>query len=221
MTNVREKFLQDHADMARRAFETHQIREESSGRWLLMKPSENGEGWRSEYWTEIIVTHGGGLYVDGDIDCVVFRYGPKHPLARLAWMAQRKSAWDHYFREKASIGMGGKGNGDLLIRFESDVAAYDLREHITTLTEEDKDEMDSGNSALVDELASVLALAEQGCNHEEMVQALGDAGHDLWELASYIGIVPSTRMFSAHAALQRLHHLLVERGDYAEAPSRD
>jgi hypothetical protein len=201
----REKYLQDYAEMARQAFETHQIREESTGRWVIMKPNEKG-GWRSEYWTEIICTKGGGLYVDGDISVVVFRYGPEDPLARLAWMAEREKASDHYFREKACIGMGGKSEESILTCFEREIAIADIRAYCA----EDED----GESEACKALMEIAEDINDETSQEDLARALYEAGHDLWEMADYFGVVPSGRMFYAHAALQRLHHLLVERGDY-------
>lgn len=212
--NVREKYFQDHAELARNAFATHQIRRESDGRWVIMRPDELPGRWRSEYWTEIICTYGRGLYVDGDIDPVTFRHGPENFLARVEWMAHRTSAWDAYFREKACIGSGGRGSETNLRHFDRQVAIYDIGQ----LRQEAKEE---GSMAVSHALGRVHeAILCDEITHEDVGRELYRAGHDIWEHADYVGIVPSTRMFYVHAALQRLHHLLRARGEY-EGPDRD
>jgi hypothetical protein len=215
MPETRQKYLEDHERMAATAYADHQIRESQEGRWVIMRPSVGGKGWDGVYWTEILCTYGNGLYVDGDIEPVVFRYGPEDPLARVHWMAHRKHAWDVYFREKAGIGTGGR---DLLQRFDPDIAKGDLEE----LIEELRDGRDLSDlpaetirqmDAVRDDAIGALRFDED-TTPEDVCRELYRVG--LWEECEGLGMVPSSRMFYAHAALQRLYHLLKERGDYDE-----
>ena len=208
--NARQKHLHDQEALAVAAFKEHEIKQESEGRWLIMKP---GTG---VFWTEIICTHHQGLYVDGDIDPVVFRYGPEHPLARVSWMGKRPHAWDGYFREKACIGMGGRGQDDVLHYFDRDVAICDVEQiiedvrdssDIRDLSERQVRLMD----ALRDDVIGMMRMSDE-FDPVDVYRELYKL--DMWEDCDRIGRVPSNRMFYAHAALQRLHQLLVERGDY-------
>ncbi len=210
--NIREKWLSDQEKLAVDAFKEHEIAKESEGRWLIRKP---GTG---VFWTEVICTHHGGLYVDGDIDPIVFRYGPEHPLARVRWMGHRSHAWDGYFREKACIGMGGRGSDDVLHRFERKVAIHDLDVDIAEeLGEEGMPGLTNKSMEIIKRVKGLMAITHELGSSEEydrrdMLRDLYEL--DLWEDCDRIGRVPSYRMFYVHAALQRLFHLLTERGDY-------
>ena len=191
--SARAKYLADHETSASRSFARHEIAEESEeGRWLLQDPNS------SNCWTEIICVRGGGLYVDGDIEPVVFRYGPKHPIARVHWMGRCPHAWDTYFQEKATIGTGTRGSGSVLSTFAYRIAVADLAEY------RDESESDDKKAALQE----IIEDVNDETRAHDVGRALYEAGHDLWELSGHVGIVPSTRMFSVHAALQRLSRLL-------------
>jgi len=218
---VREKYLRQAHERVQEEYTRHMIAEESPGRWLLKKPRSSGRGdwddpakrWEWATWTEVICLHGQGILVDGDIEPVVFRFGPGHPESRVHWMGQRKNAWDHYFREKATIGMGGRGFGTCLEEWRPEIATCDVEREIEFLID--------GNpiselmprtiktiDALRDDVIGGLRFDEwtQGEFCRELYRALDDCE----DLGRY-GTVPSWRMFTAHAALARLSTLLRER----------
>lgn len=191
---TRDEYLKAHAEGAAEAFRDHFIAKESDGRWLMMRP-------KGGFWTEVVCLERGGLCVDGDIDVVVFRYGPKDPVARVGWMGRRKSAWDRYFMEKASIGMGG--SRALIEEFRPDLAIEDLKELAATLRGDE-----SWTPAdMIEE--NILPLVHDGMTRDGLCGLMSERG--LWEESEGVGVVPSTRMFFAHAALQRLCALLEER----------
>lgn len=201
--NERERHLSNNERLAQETFARHVIREESEGRWLIEDPEHP-----ANCWTEVICTYGKGLYVDGDIEPVVFRYGPEHPLARVSWMASREHAWDRYFREKATIGSGARADLDYWSR---KVAAADIDEIIMIGAKDEalnREEWDALREARD-------SLKLDSFSRDDMCSVLYEIG--MWEDCSSVGIVPSTRLFHAHAALQRLYALLIERGDYRPA----
>jgi hypothetical protein len=168
-------------------------------------------------WTEIIALRHGGLLVDGDIvpGPVVFRYGPPQPEARVHWMGGCKYAHDSYFREKASIGMGGRGS--VTETWDADVARDDLLE-MEAEFKGDPEEWSEPSPKMAEEVARVreCLLAALGLGHRPgrgwVLWKLYEAGVDP-ELFERIGMVTATRLYYAHAALARLSALLTEKED--------
>jgi len=218
---VRQKYLRQAHERVREEYAQHLIAEEGPGRWLLRKPRPSGRGdwdepgrrWSGCMWTEIICLAHGGILVDGDIEPVVFRFGPDHPESRVHWMGQRKNAWDHYFREKATIGMGGRGFGSCLEKWDPEVAVCDVEEQIEYLIDDTSvSELMPRTvktlDALRDDVLGELRFGE--CTQEEFCRELYRVLDDCENVGRY-GVVPSWRMFTAHAALARLSTLLEER----------
>jgi hypothetical protein len=210
----RKKRHEDLARLAKEAFGQHVIAREDSGRWLLKQPN-NG----SHFWTEIICVEGRGLYIDGDIEPVVMRYGPTDFEARVRWMASRKDGGDSYFVEKASIGMGGRGVD--VEMWESQIARDDLRDFLVD-NEYAVFESDGGWKHHpdhprfdIDALYDLTRLLRHDeASQTDMIRALVDMGV---EEPYRIGVVPAPRLFYAHAALARLDALLQERRDRASS----
>lgn len=218
--NAREEFLRDAHERVRREYEKHVIVEEGEGRWLLKSPREKGGDdpkyrWEWAMWTEVICLHGTGILVDGDIDPVVFRFGPADPIARVHWMGRRKHAWDSYFREKACIGMGGRGFGTCLEEWRPEIAICDVEEEIKQLTDADtvdpRPETVKMIEALRHDVIEPLKNSYGEYSQEEFCRELYGVLDDCEYLDRY-GTVPSQRMFTAHAALARLSVLLEPRG---------
>lgn len=91
---------------AKSQFMEHQIRREEQGRWLLQKRHKDG-GWEWTMAAEIVALWDDkSLFVGGDIQNLVFSYGPTDVDERLRWIG-RSGDIMHYVQEKASIGTGG------------------------------------------------------------------------------------------------------------------
>jgi hypothetical protein len=183
---TREKFYKDQEEVSLSAFAAHTITKSGDGRWVIQ---DNGS---SILWAEIICTHGRGLYVDGDIEPVVFRYGPDDFHSRVAWMGSRPHAWDSYFREKASIGMSGR---DAIEVWNPEIALSDFREWLK--------ESECADRSVDD----VVAILGRDCTRDDFLREAENVNVDM-ETFYDMGAVPSVRMFHAHAALQRLVTLL-------------
>jgi hypothetical protein len=208
--HARQKYHDNMEACVKRDFATHQIHSRSSDdpdtctRWLLYPKS--AKGWEHACWTEVIALAGGGLFVGGDIGCVVFRYGPKHPVARVRWMANTLGASDGYFREKASIGMTGKG---LIRDWLPDVAIDDLKDLEAEFFEDLEEEDDEGRAKAektVERIRDIYEFGLDDSSDAEVHRALYDL--DIYDELPGIGYVPAPRLYTAHAALQRLSSLL-------------
>ena len=130
-------------------------------------------------------------------------------------MGRRKNAWDHYFREKACIGMGGKGFGTCLEEWIPEVAIADVEEEIESLRDS-QDICDLSPStikkmdALREDVIGSLRWGSGEYSREEFCRDLYRVLDDCEDLGRY-GTVPSHRMFTAHGALARLSKLLEAR----------
>jgi len=206
--DARDKHRMNMTKLATRAYAKHEIKKSSEDRWLIQQRHKDG-GWDSNTWTEIIALHHKGLLVDGDIDPVVFRYGPADPEARVRWMGNRKHAHDHYFREKASIGMGGRFH-DITEIWEPEVAADDLRVMEARFLGKDEDWPMEPNQKAADDVAHVReCYLENG--RDTVLWKLYEINEvDSEELAS-IGMVTAPRLYWAHGALAKLVNLLDAR----------
>lgn len=197
--------------MARDSFGRHEIAKESTGRWLLKRPDEP-----AFLWTEIICLAGNGLLVDGDVQPVVFRYGPTEPEARIQWMGCRKTAHDPYFVEKAIIGTGGSGQQPIVYYYDSKIALRDLEDLQAEIVEEHgrREAMSIGRARHRPHAEAYDAIEDAKIGIEDTPEAVVLA--DVMRSGYYdepprIGTMEATRLFHAHAALQRLAYLLEDR----------
>jgi hypothetical protein len=200
----RKKYEQDMTSLAMQAFEHHQIVQQSEGRWLLQRPHKDHwddpkTRWDSIYATEIICTSHGGLYVDGDIDHVIFRYGPKHPEARVRWMGERCGAWDCYLHEKAIIGTGR----ERIDEWNPLVAQDDLEQLYKEIAESENPGKDV--------LTEIQDLMQWHINdgRDFVIRTLLYTGY--FDEVPDVGMVVAPRVFYAHAALRRLCHLMDQK----------
>jgi hypothetical protein len=202
MTHREDRKRQLSAEAAR-SYAKHEIVSETNGRWLIKERYEDGKGWKGGFWAEIIVLRGGGLLVTGDMESVIFRYGPEHPRAAVAWMARRKTADDRYFLEKATIGSGP----DSVQKWDLDVARDDIRE-----LEKDED-YEEFRERLVE-------IREDELESRDLLLAgLYELDFES-EVISDIGMVVDTHLYFAHAALQRLDRLLGSQDAMSNSDSR-
>lgn len=208
---------------SREAFQLHVIRKRSEGRWLLQRRHDDG-GWDSVYWAEIISLHGGGLFVGGDIDHVLFGYysdkSGNHE-AKVRWMGEHNDI-RYYVRQKAAIGTGHQ----LIDVYDKDAARQTLQEHLDEAIAEA--EYFNFNDPDEDTLAGKLAIAldEYGWDaapFEDGKEALcaylhRKLGSDWYcDMGYNLGDVLAPRVYYAHAALRRLCELLDAERAEAEA----
>lgn len=184
---------------ARAAFERHELRRSSEGRWSLHRKLSDGS-WDSIFWIEVIVLAGGKLLVHGDIEHVLFAYySDRDPLNVVRWMGQCRDI-DYYVHQKATIGTGRKA-----IDTDDDrVAAWQLAARI----EDEKDQLRQVE-CMTAALAELAAGEHLTPVRQSLAERLGRAGYsDDWEWIGDLGTVPDARLYYAHAGLQRLCVLL-------------
>ena len=175
--------------------EGHVISKRSEGRWLLQRPHEGG-GWDWTFAAEVIALAGGALYVGGDIDHMIYAYGPKDPIARVHWLGALTDL-GYYVAQKARIRMCRAR--DTVDEWDSATAHEELRAHVAENPEELENE-----EAL--EEACAQETREMFLNHA--TKAL--EGHDAWETVAEMGERLSPAVIYSHAALARLSRLLSE-----------
>lgn len=172
---------------AKQTYANHVLRSRGEDRWLLQRQRKDG-GWTSEFATEIIALYNSSLYVGGDIDVVVFSYGPKDVQSRLRWLVD--SGVD-YLTQKAAIGMGGR---EKVTEYDSVQARRDLREISEYEEWEPQDQED------------ILDCLDNVENREYVLRNLP---HACWDLGiGDLGMVTCTEVFYAQAALARLCEIL-------------
>lgn len=187
-----QRHLEMHRDRAAKAFANHVITKQSDRRWLLQRMHADGR----PDWTmagEVIALEGSAIYVGGDIDHVLFAYGPEDPIARLRWMGECKDL-GYYVAQKARIGTGR----ELVDLWDEDVAREQLIEYL-----------EDGAERVVDKGELDYALEAETREHfyDRACKALGC---DAWEVVGHVGQVLAPRVIYAHAALARLCSLLRE-----------
>lgn len=191
-----------------RAFERHEIRSRSDGRWLLQRRYKDGNGWDCVFAAEVISLYGGELYVGGDIDFVVFAHysDSRSHEAKLRWMGEHNDL-GYYVRQKASIGTGVA----LVDVYDQDEARESVSEW---LDDEKKAEADGFGSGYAKKLAAVLGQdgawdrAPWDDRHELIHYLVDELGHDFMCERYDVGMVLAPRVYYAHAALRRLCDLL-------------
>lgn len=209
-----QKRVTDMMQQAAEAYAEHRVREAGHGRWLIMKPHADG-GWDNIFWTEIVVLDGGHMLVHGDADCVMFGVHPGLPLRGgrdawrgvVRWMGSRKRPDDHYFMEKAQIGMGSDA-----LTLTYDVSA--MHEDITSIIDDYRKDLDDAEPDVKKSWTEIIESLEEERQNlderspDEIRGAIYNIIDDCERLPS--GTVVSTRMIYAHAALQRLVALFDE-----------
>lgn len=194
-------------------FASHQIRQtveaDDFASWLLMRPREDG-GWDSAFWVRITAADG-LLRVSGDFNPIVFAHGPRDPRACVGWMGSHPFA-DSYVLEKARIGMGGD---DAVYRWDSDDARRDAHEligHEVDYRDEDDEPTDLERALRAALESSDEYSGKWGCflfQREAYNALLKHNPDDNLDIAS-IGRRTSHALELAHAAVRRLHALLLE-----------
>lgn len=204
---MREKYLADTYAQAKKAFARHELSEASTGRWVLRRRHSDGS-FDSTYWTEVCCMSGGYLYVNGDIDLVVFGYGPADAVSRVAWMAK---ASETYAAEKASIGMTSPRNGAMVYDWRHDIAVQRIREALTS-DDGEEPEITPPDCFGGDAEEAIENLERMDSSEEAFTQWLYEHfAYDEFEGLCDAGRVLSSRVIYAQAALARLLELLDAR----------
>lgn len=197
------------ADMerAKENFTHHVIRKESEGRWLLSRPGSQG------YWFETVVLAGGYLLVHGDIQAILFGgyhsdniNVPESNLGCIRWMAKRSRPDDPYFLEKAKL---GTGTDALLWEEDDDVLREEIEDLIQETKASDVEYPREDTPRVLEALEEALGEIGGDSTHAEIQKAIYEAIDDGERVPRGRKITMS--MVFAHAALQKLYSLLLER----------
>jgi len=214
--SYRKKYEEDLRKDSQNVFEEHRLCKKGEGRWLIKRKRE--EGWESMYAAEIICLFNNSIYVGGDIDTVVFSYGPPENEQRLRWLGRQTSGTE-YLREKASIGMGGR---ELVEDWDPQCAREELREALEELEKEEKEEEgEVDHEEEKETLRHALRLIDDGSS--AVWQVLYDIP-DSWESFENLGQVTSPKVFYAQAAVAKLCELLglfEEKSEPEPEPKKD
>jgi len=164
---------------------------------------EIGKPTRSfEYRVTFSLTPGGYLTMTGDISTVCWaHYAGQTVEGALRWMV-RADPRDHYFMEKASIGMGGR---DLIHTYDAGIAFGDIIEYRKQAVEDgEKDEAEGWANVL-------RAMADGETDRESVMNYVSRVDHD-WERAESIGMMPAWRLIWGWMLIRRAVELLDATG---------
>jgi hypothetical protein len=206
---TREEYERNMARMATEAFQGHQIARRSEGRWFLARPAASGWDDPNKRWdwcmaTEVIADlWGGGMFVGGDIDHVIFRHYNGPPEARVRWMgSSRKGATDCYLVEKAIIGTGR----ELVEVYQGDIAHSDLVQ-LQKEIGEDEEGRGKKKGPVLEAIESIKRCCYD-MGRDEVIRDLLATDYFEGEEIYDTGMVVAPRVFHAHAALRKLCDLL-------------
>ncbi len=218
---VRQKRM---TKQATKTFAEHQISiehlgpHERWGHWLLQKRYSDGTGWDWTCAVEIVCLSDCSIHVGGDYSPTVFAHGPQDAVTRIHWMGTHEDI-DGYVAEKASIGMGGRGESDGIVsEYDAEVAIWHLNQQIEERKkyfEDCREDQPPDN----DKVIWALEYAKHGVydGYHMMMHSLhsadlGQDGYDwLFDGPGSTGIVTSGRLIWGHAAVRRLSQLLLAR----------
>jgi hypothetical protein len=191
----RTEWVSRWSSIAESRFSEHSIRQQVADGWWVVQRCNEPDDWTGFYSFEVVCLANRQLYVGGDIQHVVFGYGPPGAVDRVAWVA---SAHLDYAAEKAAIG----GSADL-VDWDDAVMREEMGDWVAAA---------AGNTHEYQQRARLLEHL-RGCQtHEEYLRVLGNEAATLGDSTPWsAGRVPSTRLFYALAAVRRLHALLTEK----------
>ncbi len=189
---------------ARETFAAYTIvsRTDDKTRFLLKR-----DGKAQSYWVEVLVLAGGKLMVHGDIEHVLFAYytDTRDPYDTIRWMGAHETA-DSYATQKAEIGSGRA----LVYTTDDAVFCADVDRPRAELTGDD-DTTRASHKARLRALDTMQhRLKREGVPVRELIHEAYEATtwDDYGEQLCSLGQVIDTRVYMAHAALNRLWTLL-------------
>jgi hypothetical protein len=176
--------------------------------WLLKSYCEARNGWKSEFWVRI-TSADRLLTVTGDFEPTVFAYGgSSDPVSNVYWIGRHKTV-DSYVFEKACIGT----RRESVTEYDTEAARNELENFIKEANENAEKYPDE------QEYYKNLAKAYQAGldtyeNYDgilgihEIRKAVLEENPDLWEELGGLGERPSSAVYLALQALNRLVELL-------------
>lgn len=188
---------------ARETFATHTLvsRADDRKRFVLKR-----NGTEQSYWVEVLVLAGGKLMVHGDIEHLLFAYysDSRDPYDTIRWMGIHETA-DSYVTQKAEI-----GSGRALVYTTDDAVFCADVDRLRAELKGDDDTRASHKARLraLDTMQRRLKREEVSVReliHEAYAATTWD---DYGEQLCSLGQVLDTRVYMAHAALNRLWTLL-------------
>ena len=194
------------------AFKNHIVKDRHIGGhgYLLAKRRDDGS-FTMEMMAEVLCGFGAHLHVGGDIDTVTFSYGPKKPRELISWIGASDSV-AYYVRQKASIGMGGSGNG-VTYGWDPDFAKHDVEDRLSQWVE-DEDEPGKYNE-LRNAITDVLSCMPETLDHlhAELSAAIPLEYHGFMDEFADMGVVTAPRVYYAWAAVRKLNLLLIKEDE--------
>jgi hypothetical protein len=182
----RQEILEQDIKFAKESFKDHEIVKSGEDRWII---AHKKDGYISGvYKTEIILLYNDSIYVGGDIDVVVFSYGPSDGKERLKWIGLNNSY--KYVEEKAKIGSNHKYEciDDTVLEEDLEKLAEEYPDHYTKIIR------------LIDAIPNIDYIREEL--------------YDIFSEDVHVGEIIDSRIIYAKEALNKLCELL--EGDNCE-----
>lgn len=183
----RKQILEDTIKLAEEAFKNHKIIKATEDRWVLATDEKS-----SIFKTEIIALYNNSIYVGGDIDVVVFSYGPCDIMERLKWIGYATSY--EYVQEKAKIGTSRQFK-----EIDDAVAAEDLND----LMRQQQEDGDFETSERIDDLW--YRIPDYSYIESEL--------YDIFCESISVGRIISSSIIYAKEAVKKLCELLEKQND--------
>jgi hypothetical protein len=184
---------------ADRAFERHVITERQQDRWGCREQDPDGRH-PSCYWFEVVVLKN-GLLCYGDIDHVLWQHNnDRHGADRVHWMGQhRLLSTNSYVSEKARIGMMTL---EAVQEFVPKVWAAEVEAELKRAYSAGEASRYHEHLAFLHRTMLSTDELESDIEQECFTNGCDDGP------CTHFGMVPSTRLIYAHAAVRKLSNLL-------------
>ncbi|RLB39100.1 MAG: hypothetical protein DRH30_10455 [Deltaproteobacteria bacterium] len=194
------------------AFKEHVIKDRHIGGhgYLLAKRRDDGS-FTGVMRAEVLCGFGSHLHVGGDIDSVTFSFGPNDPRGLISWIGSHTSV-AYYVTQKASIGMGGAGNG-IVEEWDQTLAKHTVQERLAdwTADEDEPGQYRELTEAVTDVLSSMPDTLHQLA--DELMCAIPREHTGFMDDFYEVGDVTAPRVYYAWAAVRKLNLLLIEEDE--------
>ena len=195
---LRNNRLDTVVKLAKSSFENHDIVAESDNWWAISKSNS------SQYATTIFADPLGYLYVNGDIDPIIFGiYKDSHdPIDIVHWIGSHEI--DKYIIQKAKIGTQCE---NAIYNYDRDIAIAEVKERFEYLKNNDYD-LDFTDKEDFEYMLSGLKLGNIVPHEASRILFEQIENTDFLEGIEDVGKVVSSRLIYAHAAVNKLSGLL-------------